>query len=79
MKKNKLSLDNFKVQSFVTSLNEGTENTLKGGTGESAGLPCEESVVVCDTEEGQCNSGLGPNCGLSAHPNFCTVANGAGC
>ena len=41
MKKSKLSLEDFKVQSFVTSVDQEKEKTFKGGVcTQQATLPC---------------------------------------
>ena len=49
MKTDKLSLDNFKVQSFVTSLTNETENTLKGGSDTyQESSPCNICEITFD-------------------------------
>lgn len=49
MKTDKLSLDNFKVQSFVTSLTNETENTLKGGYDtQQVSSPCNICEITMD-------------------------------
>lgn len=40
MQKKKLKIDELKVQSFVTSLSDGAENTVKGGAYTQ--YPCDE-------------------------------------
>ena len=59
MKKQKLSLENLRVTSFVTDLNAGIKKTIKGGV-QTQELP------VCNPNEtdAPCNAGTGLNtCG----------------
>ncbi|WP_222931368.1 pinensin family lanthipeptide [Xanthovirga aplysinae] len=44
MKKKKLKLDQIKLESFVTSLEKGKENTVKGGAECEPGLTCLNNI-----------------------------------
>ncbi|WP_155207177.1 pinensin family lanthipeptide [Xanthovirga aplysinae] len=49
MKKKKLTLSDLKLESFVTSLDYGKENTIKGGAPET--FYCKVSVEIPCTPE----------------------------
>jgi hypothetical protein len=49
MKKQKLSLNSIKVQSFVTELNQSEAQAVHGGTGNSANPVCMSQVPACQT------------------------------
>ncbi|CAN5826397.1 hypothetical protein BH11BAC7_BH11BAC7_04270 [soil metagenome] len=54
MEKKSLKLNDLKVQSFVTSLNDEQINTLKGGNGNSD-KPDPSIRIVCQTLDRNCN------------------------
>jgi len=56
MEKSKLNLDNLKVESFVTTMANGKDNTVKGGTGHTCPIPYPEFHTTpcnCNTSFGQ--------------------------
>lgn len=61
MKKVKLNIDDLKVQSFVTSFDKDTQETVKGGTDESVEL-CSQGPVFCEEDSIQaCAPVTSPN------------------
>ncbi|WP_221408099.1 pinensin family lanthipeptide [Fulvivirga imtechensis] len=50
MKKNKLTLNDLSVKSFVTSFEPGSNDTIKGGA-RSLNLCTASGVCVCRTED----------------------------
>ena len=60
MKKEKLKLANLKVQSFVTDMNEGEKQTIKGGNPFSNPAFCTEVAACQNTQAQVCPSVLLP-------------------
>ena len=52
LKKHKIDLKNFRVRSFVTSMDVGPSTMLKGGS-FSVGT-CDQTQVGCPTRESEC-------------------------
>ena len=52
----KLTLNQFKVKSFVTDLKSDSSNTVKGGTLATLDAGCETSPIICNliTQPFQC-------------------------
>jgi hypothetical protein len=57
-KKPKLKLDDIKVESFVTSLDESKSNKIKGmGCETGSQPPTQVTCVTCNTQCGTCPGG----------------------
>lgn len=68
MKKKTLKLNDLKVQSFVTSLDEDQLNTLKGG--EATNNPaCGTFAIACRTVAHNCP--VGYTCGSAVYCSAC--------
>ncbi|MEO5644477.1 MAG: pinensin family lanthipeptide [Bacteroidia bacterium] len=66
MEKKSLKLNDLKVQSFVTSLNDEQINTLKGGNGNSD-KPDTSVAILCHTNQRGCHQS---SCSSG---NFCST------
>ncbi len=66
--KKKISLDELKVQSFVTSLPEAGFNTIKGGNDDCESQ--DENICECENESGGGGGGGAPGTFL---PATCSV------
>lgn len=63
MKKGKMQLNELKVTSFVTNLNNVEQNGVKG----ASGVLCNVSDIICDTGDVRCPIGA------STGANICSV------
>ena len=66
MKKSKLNLNDLKVESFVTNINTGKSETVKGGFQGSNGTICNSNCCsnddFCFSRQTDCETIFDPGC-----------------